>query len=102
MMMSTDFCDKFPSQLIDVKQVKLEKGSAKLLYKPLTGLRVSKAGRSDLYSCGSHEDVIKHIVCRLDAPKAKYRNFCGFAGFPDQSEGYGLNGGPAQTARAVP
>ena len=67
--------------------------------KLLTGPWVSKADRTDLYRGSSHDDVIKHIVCRLYASETKYWNVYNFAGLPDQTQGNRLDGGPAQADR---
>src|ERR1043166_5229671 len=100
--MSTNFSRKFASQLIDIKYFRLEKSLANTAFQPLTDLGVSKAGRADLYGCRSHEEIVKHIVCRLNASEANYRDFYSLASFPDQPEGDWLDRRAAQTSRWIP
>ena len=100
--MSTNFCVKLSSQITDIRQVNREKSLAKFAFESLTDLRVSEAGRADLYSRCSHEDIIKHIVCRLDASEANYRNLHDFANLPDQAQGDRPDCRATQTARQIP
>src|SRR5215510_8479462 len=74
---------------------------AKLVDKLLTDLRVSEAGRPNLYASRAHGYVLKHIGGRLDASQANNRDFHRFPRLPGEAEGDRLNRRTAQATRLV-
>src|SRR5262249_61134006 len=79
----------------------LKTESPKLGGEPLTDLRVSEAGRSNLYTCRAHGDVFKHIGGRLDAAQADNWDFHSFPRLPNQAERDRSDGGAAQTTGLI-
>ena len=68
--MSTVFCKKFVSYLVNSKHLSLQKGPLETRCKTLTGRRVSKTGRPDLYCRGPYREIIKHVFDRLDTSES--------------------------------
>ena len=100
--MSTVFCKKFVSYLIHSKHFSFTKDLHKTLDKLLTGPRVSKAGRPDLYCRGPHSEVIKHVFYRLDAAEPKDWCLDGLLRFPNKLQSDGFDSRSRQTPRLVP
>src|SRR5271165_5338236 len=82
--MSTIFGNKFVSYLIHSKQFSFEKGLLQTIDKSLTDLRVSKAGRSDLYCRSPYSQIFKHVLDRLDTAQPEDGDLDGFPSFPNQ------------------
>src|SRR5713226_8570614 len=95
--MSTVFSKKFILYLIQSKCVSFKKRLIKTSRKTLTGLRVSKAGRPDLYRRSSYGEIFKHVFDRLDASQTD--NWCldSLARLPYQPQSDGFNRRTRQT-----
>ena len=65
--MSTVFCAKSVPYLVKSKHLSSFQDLRKGFNESLTGPRVSKAGRPDLYCRSAYGEVFKHVLCRLDA-----------------------------------
>src|SRR5712692_5819063 len=100
--MSTVFCEKYIPYLTQSKHFSSFQDLRKGLDKSLTGPRVSKAGRPNLYCCSPYGDVLKHVFDRLDASQAY--NWCldGLPRFPYQPQSDGFDGRAGQSARWAP
>src|SRR5216683_4951398 len=99
--MSTIFCYEFVSHLIQSKRFSMLQYVRKGLDKLLTGPRVSKAGRPDLYRRSAYSQVVKHVFYRLNASKTNNWHLDGLLRFPDELQSNGLNSGAGQTPRWV-
>src|SRR6266851_6444525 len=95
--MSTIFCYESIPHLIQSKRFSMLQYVRKGVDKLLTGPRVSKAGRPDLYRRSAYSLVIKHVFDRLDASEAYNWCFDGLLRFPSELQGNGFNGGAGQT-----
>ena len=82
--MSTKICENFTSYIIDSKRFSIKKRSLQVLYKSLTGRRVSKAGRPYLYGSRAYREVFKHVFRRLDASDAYDWCLYSLLRFPNQ------------------
>src|SRR5690348_3947158 len=100
--MSTVFCEKFVLYLIQSKHFSSFQDLRKGVKKPLTGLRVSKAGRPDLYRRSPYGQILKHVFDRLDASQAHNWYLDGPPRFPYQSQSDGFDGRAGQPARWAP
>src|SRR5713226_9974456 len=99
--MSTIFCYEFVPYLTQSKRVSTFQYVRKGVDKSLTGPRVSKAGRPDLYRRSAYSQVVKHVFDRLDASEAD--NWCldGLLRFPNKLQSNGFNGGAGQAPSCV-
>ena len=68
--MSTLFCYELFPYLFQSKHFSAFQDVRKGVDKSLTGPRISKAGRPDLYRRRAYGEVFKHVVGRLDPPQA--------------------------------
>src|SRR5438309_10850980 len=86
------FSLEFVPYLIQGKRFSPFQYVRKGLDKSLTGPRVSKAGRPDLYRRSTYCQVFKHVFDRLDASEAY--NWClhGLLRFPNEPQSNGFNG----------
>src|SRR5437899_13730 len=99
--MSTNFCYELILYLIQSKRFNTFQYDRKGIDKSLTGPRVSKAGRSDLYRRSTYGQVIKHVFDRLDTAQTENRYLNGLPRLPDQPQCNGFNGGAGKSPRWV-
>src|SRR5580704_10362870 len=100
--MSTIFRKKSISYLIHSKHLTLKKTLREPINQALTGPRVSKAGRADLYCTGPYSQVFKHVFYRLDASEPQDWDFHSFPRLPDQLQGNGFNRRTGESSSLVP
>src|SRR6266852_1119067 len=91
--MSTTFCQELATYVANTKQLSLRKVLLQASNQSLTGTRVSKTGRPNLYGRRANEQILKHIIDRFDAAEADEGEGAGPGYLPDQAECDGFDGG---------